>query len=92
MTYDTVYNQVADDLLLSRYRVFFLKTCFIFEFLKVLCVCFICMYVCTTCMPGALGGWKVSDSVELELQMVVSCHVGAWNQTQIPSLFFCFLF
>lgn len=35
-------------------------------------------------MPGAQGGQKMmSDPLELELLMVVSCHVGAGNQTQV---------
>jgi hypothetical protein len=36
-----------------------------------------CLHVClyTTCMPGALV------PLGLELQMVVSCHVGAGDQT-----------
>lgn len=38
---------------------------------------FACIYVC---MPGALGGQKtVSEPLELELQVVVSHHVGARN-------------
>lgn len=40
------------------------------------------LYVCapTTCVPGAQGSQKnLSDSLDLELQMVVSCHVGAEN-------------
>jgi hypothetical protein len=32
-------------------------------------------------MPDALGGQKrVSDSLKMELQMVVHCHVGAGDQ------------
>ena len=44
------------------------------------------MYVgmCTICVPGACGDKKaVSDSLELQLKMVVICHVGARNWTQI---------
>jgi hypothetical protein len=40
------------------------------------------MYVgmCTICVPGACGDKKaVSDSLELQLKMVVICHVGARN-------------
>lgn len=37
----------------------------------------------STIVPGALGGQKrAPDCLELELQMVVSCPVGARNQTQ----------
>lgn len=44
-----------------------------------------CKYVClcTTCMSGAHGGQKVSDPLELESQMLVSCHMGSGNGTWI---------
>lgn len=36
--------------------------------------------LCTTFMLGVLRGQKrVLDSLELDLQMAVSHHVGAWN-------------
>lgn len=36
-------------------------------------------------MLAVHGGQKsASDLLELELQMVVSCHVGAGNQTWVP--------
>lgn len=41
-----------------------------------------CLYVClcTTCMPVACESQKrVSDPLELELQVIMSCHVGAEN-------------
>jgi hypothetical protein len=35
-------------------------------------------------MPGAQGSQdEMSDLLELELQMVLSCNVGAGNQTQV---------
>jgi hypothetical protein len=38
-----------------------------------------CVSVCY-CMPGACGGQKrVLDALELELEMVVSCHMGSEN-------------
>lgn len=38
---------------------------------------------CTTCMPRACRGWgRSSATLELELQRVVSGHVGARNRTQ----------
>ena len=41
--------------------------------------------LCTAFMPGTLGSQKrVSGSLELELQMAVSCYTGARNQTQEP--------
>lgn len=44
--------------------------------------CFFCMCVSMTCVPDTNGvqkkGW---DAQGLELQMVVSLHVGAENQT-----------
>ena len=43
------------------------------------CVCFAFMYIhAPTFVPGAYGGpKKVSDSLELEMQ--ISCHVAAWS-------------
>jgi hypothetical protein len=39
------------------------------------------MYLCTTCASGPLGGQKrVLDPLKLELQTVVSCHVGAGTE------------
>lgn len=36
--------------------------------------------LCAKCMPIDYGGQKrTTDPLELELQMVVSCHVDAWN-------------
>lgn len=48
------------------------------------------MYVCTACMcvyhvPGAHGGLRrVQTALQLELQMGMSCHVGAGNPNQAP--------
>lgn len=42
--------------------------------------------MCASCVPGDSGGQKVSDLLWLELQLVVSRHVGARNQTQVLSL------
>lgn len=45
-----------------------------------MCVLPACMY--TTCMPGARGGQKrMSDPLELELQMVESHHVVLGNKS-----------
>lgn len=49
--------------------------------------CVFCLHVCicTTCVPGASSGQKrVSDPVELELQMLVSYHVGSGKQNLGP--------
>lgn len=44
-----------------------------------LCACFICMYVCTTCLLGACKGQKrAPDSSVLELQLVVRCRSCSW--------------
>ena len=46
--------------------------------------CFVCIYVCIphVCVEPACGVQRGElDPLELELQMVVSCHVGAGNQT-----------
>lgn len=45
--------------------------------------CFACIFVCVlhVCLVPPTQGYKrVSDSLELELQMTVSCHVDARNQ------------
>lgn len=40
--------------------------------------------LCTTCVPGALGGQKrTADSLELELKMEMIHHVGAGNRIQV---------
>lgn len=56
-----------------------------------LCYCLWCtsvclhMCLCTMCMSGDQRGPKAaSDPLEGELQMVVSCHISARNQTQVP--------
>lgn len=40
-----------------------------------------CLHVClhTMCMPSAHKSQKVSELLLLELQKIVSCLVGAWN-------------
>jgi hypothetical protein len=41
-------------------------------------------HVCTTCMPGAQRSQKKTlETLELKLQMVVSCHVGTGNCTHV---------
>lgn len=41
------------------------------------------VYVCNVCVHGTRGGQKRAlDPLELELQMVIICHVGAGNQTR----------
>ena len=47
-----------------------------------------CLHVCmcTTCMPGTYGGWQmVLDLLELDQQMIVSCHMGDENQMRVIS-------
>lgn len=42
--------------------------------------CFACMNVCATCASTARAGWKTaSDTLELELRKIISCHVGVRN-------------
>jgi hypothetical protein len=58
----------------------------IFLFTSILHVwVFVCMHVCgAMCMPCAHGGQKRAlDFLELDLQMIVSCHVDAKNQTHV---------
>lgn len=41
--------------------------------------------ICTVCLPSALGGQrKASDNLELELQVIMNCHLDVRNQTQVP--------
>lgn len=43
------------------------------------------MYLCSVCIPGAHRNQKTaSDSLGPELQMVMSCHISARNQTWVP--------
>jgi hypothetical protein len=54
-----------------------------FGFLKISFyeVCFACMFVY---VPGICGGQKrASEPLGLELLMVISHHVGAWNPIQV---------
>lgn len=44
---------------------------------------FACMYIYVLCSyPGHEGQKKASDSLGLELSVIVNHHVAAWNQTQ----------
>lgn len=54
---------------------------FLFLFYKY----FDCMYICVlpVCLPGAHICQKRADSLEVELQVVVSCQVGAGNWTGV---------
>lgn len=61
--------QVSSALL---YSLYFLRS--------ILCVSYRYAYLCSTCLSGALEGQKkLMDLLELELQMIVSCYVGAGN-------------
>ena len=54
-----------------------------------------CLYVClcTLCVPDACGGQKkVSDLLDLELQMIVSCHVGAESRSSAGAARVLFFF
>lgn len=60
-------------------------------FFNVYFIVYVCMSACiyvilpATCMPCALTGQKkTSDSLELELQIVLNCHVGPRSQAQGP--------
>lgn len=49
-----------------------------------MCECLAYVYMCTGCKPGDHGNQKkASDPLELELDVVVSCCVGAGNQVQV---------
>lgn len=58
-------------------------------FFNIYFIVYVCMSACiyvilpATCMPCALRGQKkTSDSLELELQIVLNCHVGPRSQAQ----------
>lgn len=58
--------------------------CLIFKFIIILfsCIGVFCLYVClcTICVSSALRGQKRAlDPLELELEVVGSCHMGARN-------------
>lgn len=62
--------------------------CFIiiilFKLLFYVYKCFACVCICVLQACGAHGSQKrASDLMELELQVVVSCHVGAGHQTWV---------
>lgn len=55
--------------------------------LFVLCTCFSFMYICALHGFSSHGGWKRAlYPLELELNTVVNCHVGAKNWTQSSEL------
>lgn len=59
---------------------------FLFYVYKNLACMYVCIHIfmCTTSLPGALGGQKwVLDTLELESQRVVNHHVSAENQAQV---------
>jgi hypothetical protein len=58
---------------------------FIFKSVCVcVCVCGVCMYVCALLACRVCEGHqRAADHLELELQMLVSCCVGARNQTRV---------
>lgn len=57
-----------------------LRSIYFAYFILFMCIFCLRVYLCTPYMPGAYEGYKsVSNSWELELQMVMNCHVGAEN-------------
>lgn len=50
--------------------------------------CLTCMYVHCMCVWSPHSQQRVSDSLELELWMIVSYYVGAWYQTWVHQLKF----
>lgn len=56
------------------------------DLLIVMCLS-VCVYVCAPCMYLVPRSQKrAKDPLELELEIVVSCHLGAVNQTWILSV------
>lgn len=44
------------------------------------------VFVCSACVPGALGGHKRAPMLlKLDLEMLVGCHMGAENRTQVST-------
>lgn len=59
-----------------------------FYFYVYMCFAYMYVYMCITCVPDACGNQKkITDSLELELQVVMSCHVDAGNWEPNPSPF-----
>ena len=55
-----------------------------FDFVCIECFVCMCVCVCTMCVLDASRGQKrASDALELEAQMVGSCHVDTGNGTWI---------
>lgn len=60
------------------------KRCFFLLIFFSVQVCFAYIYVCIPCVHVACGGQeKVSDSLEMKLQMVVSHYTDTRNQTWV---------
>lgn len=54
--------------------------CSLYFLSSILCVSYRCAYLCSSRLSGALEGQKkLMELLELELQMIVSCYVGAGN-------------
>uniref|UniRef100_A0A8C8ULU8 Uncharacterized protein n=1 Tax=Peromyscus maniculatus bairdii TaxID=230844 RepID=A0A8C8ULU8_PERMB len=56
------------------------------DLVKVSQGCVFCLHVCLgiVCIPGSHRSQKRrSDLLEMELQIIVRCHVGARNQTPV---------
>ena len=68
-----------------KFRVFVILGFFFLD-LFILCACMFCIHVsiCTMCMPDThVVQKRVKGPLELELGIIVSCHVGAGNRTQV---------
>lgn len=64
------------------YSPLVLTSFFFFSFLRVQLICLYCVY--PMCVSDAYGGQKAAlDHLELEIQTIVKCHVGAENQTWV---------
>lgn len=74
--------------LIIIYMYFFFRQSLLRMFSKdlfILCLLMFCLHVCmcTVWVPGARGGQKATDPLELELWVIVSRYVGSGNQTQV---------
>ena len=84
--YPTILSYKNHSSICQGLSVVTVDICFFFKDVLILYVWVFCLHVClcTTCMLDTHRGQKrVSDSLQPELHMVVSCSVDAGNQTFI---------
>ena len=74
--YLSVLNTISTLCLQTLEAIF---SSFLKDYFMCMTVC-LHVYLCAVCLPGACRDQKrVSDTLEEDVQVVVSCHVGAGN-------------